>query len=286
MCVKKIDIVCYIDELTVTGNKTFTNKEKSFFEKQVKAFVYSSFPLGAPFTVKVGSKIHLPSHDRNGTTFTVRGYKLADSFYDSEPSNSGQDADNVGSVTIPSQLLTIDECEGSLTSICDKVSKFQISSPSSLKCPLLEETGSENKFAGNLITSTPKRAVSCEESEHTRTLPSKINTKEISVISGSETDTGSYSQHKKNSWVRTRRKTKVILQQVCDEKADVCLPKVNNKNDYCKDTSYFTLKKIMEAALTGSGITGMVKIILVTRKLTTNLNIVVKLIVLKSYGSV
>ncbi|XP_050727319.1 uncharacterized protein LOC127004062 isoform X2 [Eriocheir sinensis] len=257
LCVKKIDCVSYVDELTVTANKTFTNNEKSFFEKQVKAFVYSSFPLGAPFTMKVGSKIHLPSHDNNGTTFTVQGYKLSDSFYDSELSNYGQDADNEGSVTIPSQLLTIDECEGSLASVTDKVSKLQISSPYSLKCPLLEETGNGSKFAVNLITSTPKRTVSCEESEHSGTLSSKINSKEISVIKGSVTDTGSYSLHKKTtSWVRTGMNTKVILQQVCDEKADFCLLKVNDKNDYCKETTYYTLKKIMEAALTGSGITG------------------------------
>lgn len=263
----------------MTGNRTLTDKETSFFEKQVKALVYSSFPLGAPFTVNIGSKIHLPSYDDIGMTFIVQGYKHSESLYDSGLANYEQDVDNERSVTVPSQLLTIDECEGSLTSITDKISKLQISSPASLKCPLLEETGNDGKFAVNLITSTPKKAVTCEETELTKTFSSKLNTKEISTIKGSATDIGSYILQRKNDlWIRTGMNTKVKLQQACDEKADVCLPKVTDENEYCKDSTYYTLKKILESALSGSGVTGMDEIILTWK--STNINVLLILIVL------
>lgn len=266
----KIDCVSYVDELTVTSNKTFNSEENALFEKQVKSFLYSSFPLGAPFTLNVGSKINLPSFNNNDTTFTVQSYKLSEDLSDTGIANyvcnQEQDADIERSVTIPSQLVTIDECEGSLTSVTEKVSKLQISSSVPLKCSHLEETGSESKFAANLITSTPKKTASSVRSECSITPSSVINTKEISLIKGSVTDPESCLLHGKNAWVRTGINTKIILQQACDEKADLCLPRVSEQSEFCKDSTYYTLKKIMETACKGSDTTGMGKIIILNLK--------------------
>lgn len=282
LCIKKLDCVSYVDELTVTSNRTFSDKERIIYEKQVKAYLYSSFPLGAPFTVHVGCKIHLPSFNKNDNTFTVQGYRLSESFYDNELANHGFNQEQQGedmerSVTIPSQLLTIDECEGSLSSVTDGVSKLQVTSPFPSKCGKLEETRNDSKLAANLFTSTPKKAVTLEESSHGRTF-SMLNCKEISVIRGTALDTDAYILHRKTSpWVRTGRNTKVILQQVCNKKADLSLPKkIPEQNEYCKDSTYYTLKKIMETALSDSGITGMKKIIsLITREIASDIGAII-----------
>lgn len=263
LCIMKIDYVSYVDELTVTSNKTFNSEESAFFEKQVKSFLYSSFPLGAPFTLNIGSKINLPSFNNNDTTFTVQSYKSSEDLCDTGIANY---ADIERSVTIPSQLVTIDECEGSLISVTDKVSKLQISSPVPLKFSQLEEAGSESKFAASLITSTPKKAASSVRSECSNTPSSVINTKEISLIKGSVTDSESGLLHGKNTWVRTGINTKIILQQACDEKADVSLPTVSEEREFCKDGTYYTLKKIMETACSGSDTTGMHIISIIIRK--------------------
>lgn len=266
ICVKKIDCVRYVGELTVLSSKTFTNEENSYFEKQVKAFLYSSFPLGAPFTVNVGCKIYLPSLNNNDTTFTVQSYKLRESFYDDGVTNyeyrkEGQDLINEKSDTIPSQLITIDECEGSISSVTEKVLKLQISTPLPPNHIQSEETVNITNFESKIWTSTPKKALDGERNQCNVTFTSKTNSKEISAINGHITESGSYAVFEKiTPWVRTGMNTKVILHPVSVGKVDEHLNKAVAQDEYCKDQAYYNLKKIMETALRGSGITGMVYI--------------------------
>ena len=262
ICVKKIDSVRYVDELKVLSSKTFTDEENSYFEKQVKAFLYTSFPLGAPFTVNVGCKICLPSLHNNDTTFTVQSYKLTQPSYDDggtgyECTDQGHDLTNEKSNTFPSELITIDECEGSVSSVTEKVSKLHISTPVPPHRIQLDETVNMTNFEADIWTSTPKR-VSSEGSGHNLTFNSKIDSKDISAISGNVTQNRSYSRFDKvTPWVRTGSNTKIIIQARSVGKIDdVHLNKTSAQDEYFKDHTYYNLKKIMEVALKGSAITG------------------------------
>ncbi|XP_063859836.1 ATPase family gene 2 protein homolog A-like isoform X4 [Scylla paramamosain] len=260
ICVKKIDCVRYVDELKVLHSKTFTDEENLYYEKQVKAFLYSSFPLGAPYTVKVGCKIYLPSLLGNDTVFTVQSHKLCESFYEEGATSCEYIAEEHNSTyeksdTFPSQLITIDECEGSVSSVTEKVSKLHISSPAPPSNIQLEETPNVTNFENNIFTSTPIK-LSCEGSQHNHnvTFMSKITSKDISSISGLVSETVSYFE-KVTPWVRTGMNTKIILQPTSVRKVDVHLHKAGSHEGYCKDKVYYNLKKIMETALRGSGIT-------------------------------
>ncbi|KAK8407506.1 hypothetical protein O3P69_002211 [Scylla paramamosain] len=260
ICVKKIDCVRYVDELKVLHSKTFTDEENLYYEKQVKAFLYSSFPLGAPYTVKVGCKIYLPSLLGNDTVFTVQSHKLCESFYEEGATSCEYIAEEHDSTyeksdTFPSQLITIDECEGSVSSVTEKVSKLHISSPAPPSNIQLEETPNVTNFENNIFTSTPIK-LSCEGSQHNHnvTFMSKITSKDISSISGLVSETVSYFE-KVTPWVRTGMNTKIILQPTSVRKVDVHLHKAGSHEGYCKDKVYYNLKKIMETALRGSGIT-------------------------------
>ncbi|XP_045131393.1 ATPase family protein 2 homolog isoform X2 [Portunus trituberculatus] len=257
--VRKIDSVRYVDELKLLYCKTFTNEEKLYFEKQMKAFLYSSFPLGAPFTVNVGCKIYLPSLQRSDTVFTVQSFKLCESFCEEETSceyvAEEQESITEKSDTFPSQLITIDECEGSVSSVTEKVSKLQISYPAPHCNIQLEKTANVTNFETNIFTSTPIKS-SFEGSQHNQnvTFPPKISSKDISSISGLVSETVSYLD-KVTPWVRIGTSTKIILQPMSVKKVDVHLHKAVSQEGYCKDQVYCSLKKMIQTALKGSCIT-------------------------------
>ncbi|KAK4315038.1 hypothetical protein Pmani_013709 [Petrolisthes manimaculis] len=110
------------------ANRTLNNtQEAQQYSQQMKRLLYADYPLGAPFTLTIGSLVYLPSLSGKEEIFTVTGYKIlnpGDSMVNKNMIMSTSD----GSVSVPSELLvTWDKCDNSSPSLTKSMSQLQLS---------------------------------------------------------------------------------------------------------------------------------------------------------------
>ncbi|XP_042208704.1 peroxisome biogenesis factor 1-like isoform X2 [Homarus americanus] len=273
--IKKITNIVYADEVLVTPSKVLIEKECSFMEQQLKCLLFSNYPLGAPFTLNIGSKVYLPSTCNTDNSFTLNNYSLCKVYgedsltkEDSLIENlqnldiSSRDSDDsvLGrSESIPSELLTLDECVGSETSLTDCSPRPYLSgSDTSSAFVTLDEirTGDSmevSNLESDMLTSTPKKSNENKKNIYKSLLTSKVYNKDISTIQNDKSETGATDGSQQCSrWIRIGRDTKVIVQRlystVTKDSPEVKL----QQETYCKDTAYVTLLKIMQIKLKDS----------------------------------
>ncbi|KAK3892122.1 hypothetical protein Pcinc_004089 [Petrolisthes cinctipes] len=110
------------------ANKTLSDtQEAQQYSQQMKRLLYADYPLGAPFTLIIGSLVYLPSSSGKEEIFKVTGYKIlntGDSMVNKSMIMSASD----GSVSVPSELLvTWDKCDTSSPSLTKSMSQLQLS---------------------------------------------------------------------------------------------------------------------------------------------------------------
>lgn len=268
--VKKLTSVVYVDELLMTSCQDFSKKESIFLEQQLKHLLYCKFPLGAPFTLHIGCKVYLPSWNNLNMSFIAKDFYIIKDVTENsalEDNNLIKDMQNMtitsknncdsiagGSVSIPSQLMTLDECYGSDISVANVLSKKKSSS-----CDIrnltdethMRESMNLSSISGNIFTSTPRKSNCSEENIDTLFSISKNHNRDISAIKkhSSQVDKGEVFQ-KYSMWFRVGRNTKITLQHVETTKAKDTSEVTQAKEKYCKDFSaYCSLMKIVQTKL-------------------------------------
>lgn len=73
--IRKIRSVWYASEVVLVTEKELSKEEGILCSQQVRQLLYSDFPLGAPFTLKVGSSVYLPSKS-GPEKYEVTAYRL------------------------------------------------------------------------------------------------------------------------------------------------------------------------------------------------------------------
>lgn len=267
--IRKINSVVYVDELLMTSHQDLSKKDSIFFEQLLKQLLYCSFPLGAPFTLQIGSKVCLPSWNNSdtGMSFIVKDYYINTDTTKHSVTKDGNLIEDMQNMTItsksscdsilgdsgsiPSQLLTVDECYGSDTSMLSIFSKKNLK-----KCDLnnlIDETqGGEPmdlSSPASIFTSTPRKSSVDEGNRQKLLYTSRDHSKDISAIkkNTSHSANGKLSQ-KFGTWFRVARNTKITLQPVNnmnDDSSEV----TKEKETYCKDSAYNSLLKIIQAKL-------------------------------------
>ncbi|XP_069943136.1 ATPase family gene 2 protein homolog A isoform X3 [Cherax quadricarinatus] len=262
--VRKINTVNLTDEVLLTPSNTLPEQQHSFIERQLKYLLYNNFPLGSPFTLKLGDKVYLPSLNNADISFSVTSYNVCNKSRPSSLQGGSlvEDFKNLNltgsddllyesSGSIPPLLVTVDECEISV------VNNSSTSITSSAFLTLDEicsvSVASDSSVCDNdVLTSTPKKVITSDSNSRRSFLTSKTDNKEISLSEKDQSQiNGGDCCQQSCGWIRTGLQTKVKLQQLkkSDDAAQPAAAQVVPKRTYCSNAAYTSLLKIMQTKL-------------------------------------
>ena len=276
--VKKIDDVRVAREIALSPNMPVLEEESSTLETHLKTLMFSTYPLGAPFTIKRNSLVYPSSSSVCGSVhYTVSSCAAQEPCSDAICSDdrilerlnalhikdnddsaelSRKKMDKRNSLTEQSSLVpNAEPCQGESTfnSSSQYITLDEYHEGDSLN----ESKAPEKCF----LTSTPNRKSDSSNDLRKSVLTPK-NVSSIASNSFLEEKNTSHIQRSTselNGWFRVGKDTKIIIKH---SKSNLDAAKPSSRKDvYCKDSIYFLVMKILQNKLANSGVAGSYEII-------------------------
>ncbi|XP_066963907.1 LOW QUALITY PROTEIN: ATPase family gene 2 protein homolog A-like [Macrobrachium rosenbergii] len=260
--IRKLDNVKFAKEIQLSPKQPLSKEECIAMEIHMKTLMFSSFPLGAPFTIRKNCLVYPNSSEEfDSQVFTVKGCILQEQCFNVD-SETDQLLEDMSALHIQSseEVIDVESSVSEPSLFADRNDEDHDGSSLSQAAYITIDEYKEGDSLDEVkvddecfVTSTPNRKFSKDTTNICKTLLSSKSSANVTCLEPVSKDVASKrpKESAENFWLRVGRDTKIAVER--SFKSDSPVPQQTLKRDtYCKDNLYFMLKKFVENKLKNS----------------------------------